>query len=167
MQVAALEGSGNCRTLFVHAGGLRRSTQCMQHRICTACRSCQASRVAYHVRQLGTTEHHGRGSPFALRRQGPADHGCQHMWRCHCAGLKPSMLREAATLARQDLAGLRPEERVELLDRQLSGAPVPPAPATDKTQTESCQLSCGAGAWQPPQTLKSDCCVHPYGPVTC
>lgn len=33
------------------------------------------------------------------------------------------MLREAATLARQDLAGLRPEERVEMLDQQLSGAP--------------------------------------------
>ena len=39
------------------------------------------------------------------------------------------MLREAATLARQDLAGLRPEERVELLDRQLTGAPAPRASA--------------------------------------
>ena len=27
MRVAALEGSGDCRTLFVHAGGLRRSTR--------------------------------------------------------------------------------------------------------------------------------------------
>ena len=72
------------------------------------------------------------------------------------------MLREAATLARQDLAGLRPEERVELLDRQLSGAPLPPAPATEQTETGSRQLCCGAGAWQPPQTLTSHCCAHPY-----
>jgi hypothetical protein len=47
------------------------------------------------------------------------------------------MLREAATLARQDLAGLRPEERVELLDRQLSGAPLLPAPAVHSTEVSA------------------------------
>lgn len=38
-----------------------------------------------------------------------------------CAGLTLHTLRIAATLARQDLASLSPEQRVEVVDEQLAG----------------------------------------------
>ncbi len=38
-----------------------------------------------------------------------------------CAGLTLHTLRVAATLARQDLASLSPEQRVDVVDEQLSG----------------------------------------------
>lgn len=104
MRVAVLQGSGGCRTLFVHAGWFFLT-------------SLKINVPLSMVSVLVSVLVHPRAVLPLLRAL------CRvPTCRAAIAGLKPNVLREAATLARQDLSSLSPAARVEVLDKQLSGA---------------------------------------------